>query len=227
MKNCFMNYVISLGGSLIVPDNVDYKYLKKFVKFIKKLAKKNKIVVICGGGSIARKYMNVLTGKSPKALSLVGIETTKLNARLVAGLLNHTEKIPDTLNEVKVQLNHSNLVICGSLGVKPNVTTDANAAEVAAVIKAKFVNLTNVNGLYTKDPNKFKDAKFIPLISYKDFLSIISKITFKAGQHFVLDQTATKIITKYKVPTVILNGHDFGNMKDYFNQKKFIGTVVA
>ena len=55
-----MNYVISLGGSLIVPDKIDFNYIHKFAKFIKNLAKNNKVVVVCGGGAVARKYIHTL-----------------------------------------------------------------------------------------------------------------------------------------------------------------------
>ncbi|MFH1889690.1 MAG: UMP kinase, partial [Nanoarchaeota archaeon] len=52
--------VLSLGGSLIIPDNVDIGFLLKFKKIILRNTKKYKFVVVCGGGSIARKYIAAL-----------------------------------------------------------------------------------------------------------------------------------------------------------------------
>ena len=49
--------VLSLGGSQIIPKDVNVKYLKKFKDIIKKHTKKYKFVIVCGGGSIARKYI--------------------------------------------------------------------------------------------------------------------------------------------------------------------------
>ena len=49
--------VISLGGSIIVPEKVDVKLLQKFETSLKRHTRKYKFVVVCGGGSIARKYM--------------------------------------------------------------------------------------------------------------------------------------------------------------------------
>ena len=43
--------VISLGGSLIVPNKVDYKFLSKFKKLILKYSRRNKIVIVTGGGT--------------------------------------------------------------------------------------------------------------------------------------------------------------------------------
>jgi len=79
--------VFSLGGSLIVPDKVDYRYLEKFSKMIKSLTKKYKIIIVTGGGKTARNYINAIKKEKLGEIneSLVGIMSTKLNARLVSG----------------------------------------------------------------------------------------------------------------------------------------------
>ncbi|MBS3172145.1 UMP kinase [Candidatus Woesearchaeota archaeon] len=221
--------VISLGGSIIVPDKVDYQYLKKFSKLIKKFSKKNKVVIVCGGGKTARQYIDSLKHivKDDKLLSIVGIAATRLNARLVSGVFDIKHDIPESLNDVKKLLKIHNLVICGALGERANMTSDGNAAEVAALIKADFfVNVTNVDGLYTNDPRTHKDAKFISAISFKDFIIKIDKIKFKAGQHFVLDQSAAKIINGARIKTYIIN-KNLKNFKKVLKDKKFVGTTIS
>ena len=221
--------VISLGGSIIIPDKVDYKYLKNFAKFIKKFSKKNKVVIVTGGGSTARKYIEGLrhVGSNADMLSIVGIATTRLNARLVSGVFDMDEKIPETLSGVKSALSLRNLVICGALGMQKNMTSDGNAAEVADLMKADFlVNMTNVDGLYDKNPKEFHNAKFIDAISFKDFMVRINKIKFKAGQHFVLDQSAAKIINRSKVKTYIVS-NNLKNLDRLLKDKDFIGTVIS
>ena len=53
--------VISLGGSVIIPEKgIDIKSLEDFKKTLRKFYKKYKFIVVCGGGSIARKYISVL-----------------------------------------------------------------------------------------------------------------------------------------------------------------------
>src|SRR3989344_2781855 len=153
--------VFSLGGSLIVPDKLDYKYLHKFKIFIRKLSKKYKIIIVTGGGKTARKYIEPL--KKEKIgeyfYSLVGIMSTKLNARLVSGFFGIKSSIPDSLADVKKQVDKNNVVVCGALGVQPNMTSDGDAAEIAEYLNAKlFVNLTNVDGLFDKDPRKYTNA---------------------------------------------------------------------
>ena len=52
-----------------------------------------------------------------------------------------------------------------------------------------------------------------------------NKTKFKPGQHFVLDQTAAKIIMDYKIPTYIL-GKDIKQLDNFLNNKKFTGTTI-
>ncbi len=216
--------VISLGGSAIIPDKVDYKFLEAFKKIIQK-HKKYKFVIVTGGGKTARNYIQAVRKEklSEKVASIVGIASTKLNAKLVSGFFKIKHKIPETLNKVKS--SKQRIIICGALGHRPGLTSDANAAEIAQKLKAKyFINMTNVKGLYSKDPKKYKTAKFIKQISHKDFNNIIKKIKYKAGQHFVLDQVASKIIMQNKIPTVILKGNN--NLDKVLSNKNYQGTII-
>ena len=90
----------------------------------------------------------------------------------------------------------------------------------------RFCNITNVPGLYDKDPRKFKNAKFISEISFGDFLRMANKVNYKPGQHFVLDQTAANMIMKNKITTYIL-GKDMGNLDNFLKRKKFRGTMIG
>ncbi len=221
--------VISLGGSVIIPDNVDYKYLKKFSKLIKKFSGKNKVVILTGGGNTARKYIKPLVKlkAGDRAYGLIGIAATRMNARLVRRVFDVSEELPETLNDVKKALRKSNLVICGALGMKIGRTSDSNAAEVASMMKADFfVNITNVDGLFDKNPVIYKNAKFISKISFNDFLKRANKIKYKAGQHFVLDQVAARLIKKCKIKTFIV-GKDLRNLKKVLNGKEFYGTIIG
>ncbi len=222
--------VFSLGGSLIVPDKVDYRYLHKLRFFVNKLRKRYDIVIVTGGGKTARNYIKAVDVEGLNRLyeGLVGIAATKLNARLVAGFFDLKCRIPDSLRKVKEELFNHKIVVCGALGFQPNMTSDGDAAQIAGYLKAKlFVNLTNVGGLYNKDPNKFKNAELISRVSYAKFLDMVKKIKYKAGQHFVLDQSAAEIIAKAQIKTIIINGRNFNNLANLFSDKKFTGTIVG
>lgn len=227
-----MKVVISIGGSIIIPDDVNYDFLVRLKKTIFRLSKKHKIVIVTGGGKTARKYIKALAknGASEYIQDVIGIECTRLNARLVSSFFGISREIPKTLEEVSSLISSFRLVICGGLGkgklIGVGKTSDGTSAEVAQRIGAHlFINMTDVNGLYSKDPKRYKDAKFIPNISYSNFNKIISKVKEKPGEHFILDSYAAKIISRHKIRTIILRG--INNLGGAIENKKFVGTVIS
>lgn len=221
--------VLSLGGSLIIPDQIDYSYLKNFKKQIKKLTKDYKFIVVCGGGSTARKYIQGLKKEKldNRFQSLAGIASTRINARFMNYFFEFEPEygIPHTEETLKKYIKKRNVVFCGALEYKPNQTSDSTAAEIAKNFKTIFVNLTNVQGLHDKNPLTHRDAKFIPKISWEKFEQMANKIEFKPGQHFVLDQTAAKIIKQHKISTYII-GKDIKQLSNLLKGKNFKGTEI-
>ncbi len=222
--------VISLGGSIIVPDEIDVEFLKRFKKVIEKHRKNWSFVVVCGGGSIARKYITALrlAGKSEYLQSMNGIAVTRMNARFMSYFFGKdaNEGIPHDMEQVKTMLAKNDAVFCGALRYAPKQTSDATSAKLANFFKSDFINLTVVSGLYTSNPLVNKNAKFILKISWKDFNEKTKKIHYKPGQHFVLDQSAAEIIFKNKIKTYIL-GPDMKNLDDFLSGRKFKGTIIA
>jgi uridylate kinase len=221
--------VLSLGGSLIIPDNINVEYLKNFKKTILKNTDKYKFIIVCGGGSVARKYISALKeiGINEKFQSLSGISATRMNARFMNYFFNINPEhgIPHTMKILKKYIKKQDIIFCGALEYKPNQTSDSTSAQIAKKFKTIFINLTDVSGLHDKNPKEFKDAKFIPKISWKDFDKIVNKLKFKPGQHFVLDQSASKIIMKCKIPTYIL-GKDMKQLENVLRNKNFKGTII-
>ncbi len=223
--------VISLGGSLIVPGKLNTKFLEGFKKILLKNKKKYKFVVVCGGGSTARAYIKGLENVEKKKLyfqSLLGISTTRLNARFMTYFFGKdaNQGIPHNMKQIKGLLRFNSVVFCGALRYAKKETSDGTAAKIANYFKTDFINLTNVSGLYDKNPKKHKTAKFIPEISHEDFLKMAKQIEFKPGQHFVLDQIAAKIIKKHKIITYIL-GPELKNLDYLLNNKHFMGTLIS
>jgi len=221
--------VLSLGGSQIIPDDVNLNYLKKFKTILKKHTRNYKFIVVCGGGSIARKYISALKeiGINETLQSMAGISATRMNARFMNYFFNIDPKlgIPHTHKTLRKYINVHNIIFCGALEYRPDQTSDSTAAEIAKEFKADFINITNIKGLYDKNPKEFKDAKFIPEIGWKEFEKMANKSKFKPGQHFVLDQTASKIIQRYKIITYI-TGEDLNQLDNLLANKKFSGTVI-
>ena len=99
--------VISLGGSLIIPNKINIEFLNNFKKLLLKNKRKHKFVVVCGGGSTARIYIkgleNEKTKKKQYFQGLLGISTTRLNARFMTYFFGEDayQGIPHDMKQIK------------------------------------------------------------------------------------------------------------------------------
>jgi len=224
--------IISLGGSLIIPDTINEKLLIEFKQVLLKNKKKYKFVVVCGGGKTARNYIHGLEKTNIKNKELLqtslGMHCTRLNAKFMIyffGEKSTNQQIPADMHAVKESLEKNDIVFCGALRYSKEQTSDATSAALAQYLNAKFINITDVAGLYNKNPKKHKNAQFIPYISLKDFFALTQKMKFHPGQHFVLDQQAAVIIKKHTIKTCII-GPDMKNFDNFLNKKHFVGTMI-
>ncbi len=221
--------IVSLGGSLIVPEKIDFNFLEEFRATARRHYKKYKFVVVCGGGSIARKYISILkhNKSTEKELSMAGIMVTRMNARVLMRLFGKeaNDSLPMDMQEVKNNLAKNNIVICGALRYAKKSTSDGTAAKLAHFLNAEFVNITNVKGLYSANPLTHKNAKFISYESWKDFDKRANAIKYHSGQHFVLDQKAATMIRQFKVKTYII-GNRLSNLNKILAGKSFTGTLI-
>lgn len=220
-------FVLSLGGSMIIPGEINLKYLLGLKKILKKIG--GRFVVVCGGGSVARKYIHALrdAGKSQRLQSLAGIAVTRLNARFMTYLFGKeaNEGIPMNMKHVRSLLKRNKVVFCGALRYALGETSDATAAKLAHYLKAEFINITDVSGLYDKNPKEHRNARLIPEISWEAFLKKANAIKFHAGQHFILDQKAAFIIKKNRISTYII-GSDLKNLEKFLGGGRFAGTKI-
>jgi uridylate kinase len=220
--------VISLGGSLIYPNEIDTQFLNSFVGVIKEYVKKGyRFVIITGGGKIARNYVLSAQGinhPSNEDLDWIGIATTRLNAeflRVLFGELAHDEII---LNPDVIPTNDKPIMVGG--GWKPGNSSDLAAVHVAASVgAAKVINLSNIDYAYDKDPNKFSDAVKIENSSWEDFRKILPT-EWNPGLNAPFDPIAAEKAQTLGLEVAIMNGKNIENLKDYLEGKSFIGTVI-
>ena len=221
-------WVISLGGSRIVPDDVDSGFLLGFKELIDSHRDK-KFVVVCGGGRTARRYIGALRrlGKGTKSQSMEGIAVTRLHAGFLARFFGSeaNEEVPLNMKKVKNLLRRNRVVFCGALRYGAKNTSDGTAAKLASYLNCSFINLTNVRGLYSSDPKRNKKARLISSISWEKFYEIVSKVKFEAGQHFVLDGVAARVIWDKRIVTYIVGS--LGAVDGVLSGKKFVGTRVG
>jgi uridylate kinase len=221
--------VLSLGGSLIVPNEIDLDFLRKFRDVIKNNVNKFKFVVVCGGGSVSRKYIKALKddGKNEYLQNLIGISITRTNARFMTHFFGKdaNEGIPHDMKHIENLLKKNDIVFCGALRYAPDQTSDTNAVKLAHYFKTDFINLTNVKGLYDKNPNTDKSAKFIPRATIEEFSKIAMSVPQKPGMHAPVDHSAMKLIKKHKIRTIII-GRDAKQFDNFLNAKPFEGSII-
>jgi len=226
--------VISVGGSLIVPNGgIDTGFLIKFNKFIRaRLAenKKRQFFLIVGGGATTRHYQNaaggVIGGKlTNDDLDWLGIHATRLNAHLIRTIFRDIAH-HYILKHYEIIRKVEESVVVGS-GWKPGWSTDFCAIMTCQDYDVKTViNMSNINQVYDKDPGKFKDAKPIDKISWKELRKLVGN-EWTPGMHAPFDPIAAKKAQSLGIKAVIVNGSNFDNLDNYFNNKKFVGTVIG
>ena len=223
-----MKVVFSIGGSILAPDNVDEEYLRKLSALIEELAKNHQVAVVVGGGRPARRAIEDARnrGSSWAECDHVGILKTRENARELINRLNVrcNKKIPESIYEA-VALFGRNVLVTG--GTEPGHSTDAVAAIIAEWVKADiFVNASNVDAVYDKNPKEYPDAKPYKTIDIKELIKIVCEGSMEAGKYPLLDLTSARIIERSKIKTVILDGREVGNMKNAVEGQPFAGTTV-
>jgi uridylate kinase len=91
----------------------------------------------------------------------------------------------------------------------------------------KVVNLSNIDYVYDKDPKKFKDAKVIKKISWRDFRGKVLPKEWVSGSNTPFDVTASKEAEKLGIQVAIMNGHNLKNFEDYINGRNFTGSLIG
>ena len=186
-------------------DNV--KMLKDYASFLVKISKICQPIIIAGGGNIARHYIAHArsSGADESTLDELGIEISRLNAKLLIYALKGKaySHPPTTLQEVRHAVDDGLIVVAG--GLHPGQSTNGTAALIAEKINAEqFLNATDVDGVYDRDPNKFKNAKKFKRIELKNLRNMLVHEDSLAGGYDLMDIVALKIIERSKIKTRIL-----------------------
>jgi uridylate kinase len=222
-------YILSLGGSLIVPNAIDYKYLIKFKAFIEREIKKgHRFIIVAGGGATARAYRDAgiaVVKKMPiDDLDWLGIHSTRLNAHLIRTIFRDAAH-PRIITHPHVKEKTGNKMIIIGAGYRPGCSTDYDAVHMAVTYKAKVViNLSNIDYVYDKDPKK-PGAKKIETMRWKEFRKLVGN-KWDPGLHAPFDPIASKVADKHNLEVIVTDGKDLKNLQNIIDGKKFKGTVI-
>lgn len=197
--------VIKLSGG-VFGDNMAGE-LKKYARMLFEISGHVQPIVVAGGGKMARYYIDIARafGSDEASLDIIGIEVSRLNARILISALgeNASPGVPTDLEDVCKAAASGKIVVTG--GLHPGQSTNATAALIAEKVKAsKFLNATDVDGIYDSDPKKNKGAKLLEEITVKKCFELLGFENSAAGTYDLMDIVALKVIERSKIPTIVL-----------------------
>jgi len=222
--------VISLGGSLIIPDNLDIDFLVSFKKLIlSQVEQGKKFAIITGGGKLCRRYNEAaskISKLSSDELDWLGIYSTRFNAEFIRLILGDEYCEKEIIINPTLPINFNKSIVIGA-GWEPGNSTDLDAILVAKLVGAKrVINMSNIDHVYDSDPKKNPQAKWFDKISWSDYRKLIPSV-WKPGLNSPFDPVASKTAEEAGIEVVIMNGKPIENLEECLNGEAFQGTVIS
>ncbi len=222
--------IISVGGSLIVPDQIDTAFLSSLKSLVLLgIARGTRFIIITGGGKTARRYQEAareVSALSAEDLDWIGIHATRLNGHLLRTIFRDVAyrtmiTNPDDILDIPEQ---TPLIIAA--GYRPGSSTDLRAVQIAERRGAKkLVNLSNIDYVYTADPNKDATAEKIENISWSDFRKLLPT-EWDPGLSAPFDPVAAREAERLKMEVAIINGLNMPELQKYLTAEVFQGTII-
>lgn len=224
--------VVSVGGSLLVPQGIDIGFLQRFRELIlEKTRAGSSFYIVAGGGRLSRNYQEAaaqIRGQETldrEDVDWLGIHSTRLNAHLLRTIFIEEAQARIIKNPTHRFRGRENIVI--GAGWKPGWSTDYCAVMAAKTLGAKrLVNLSNIDYVYTADPRKHPEAQRIERINWENFRKLIPD-AWDPGLSSPFDPIAAREAQALKLEVAIMNGANLEAFSDYVDGKPFAGTVIS
>lgn len=222
--------VVSLGGSILVPDNDDARYLADLAALLIRVSSRLRIFAVTGGGRPARYYIETgrALGIPERTLDKFGIEVTRLNARLLGvALRGKANKAPAGTYAEAARLARR-FPIVFMAGTRPGHTTDRVSASLARFVRAdRIVNATSVDGVYSADPKSHPEARLLERIGFEDLVRLAGERHLAAGPSVVFDPVAARVLARDRIPLRVVHGRDLQALESAILGQAFHGTLVS
>lgn len=224
--------VISLGGSIIVPDDIDSQYLIAFRDMVVSEVQNGwKFIITVGGGKTARNYIAAAQQTDPSISSddkdWLGIHSTRLNAHLLRSVLRSVahpriNKNPNDLED----FYHSDKAVFLASGWRPGFSTDYCATLLAKYLGvSKIANFSNIDFVYDQDPRTNSDAQKIEQMTWDQMREIVGS-EWSPGLNAPFDPVACRLASEIGLEVVIMNGKNIHNFRNYLAGEPFEGTLI-
>ncbi len=227
--------IISLGGSLIYPEGgLNIEFVKEFKKLIEKeIVNGHRFVIITGGGRLSRTYVkaaNKITPINEEEQDWLGIHATRMNAHFIKTVFidyaqPRINKNPRTKEDLREHFAQGEKVMVAA-GWRPGWSTDYVATILAERFNSKkLINLSNIEYLFDKDPNKFDNAREIKEINWTDFRKIVGN-KWNPGLNAPFDPIAAKLAQENKMEVAIIGGNNLKSISKYLMGEEFVGSII-
>ena len=231
----YKRILLKLSGEALMGDRqygIDPKRLAEYAEEIKEVVNKGvEIAIVIGGGNIFRGVAGASNGMDRVQGDHMGMLATVINGLALQSALEEAGLQTRLQSAIKINevaepfirrramrhLEKGRVVIFGGGTGNPYFTTDSAAVLRAIEIEADVILTgTRVDGIYTADPEKFKDATKFDTITFKDVLTKGLK---------VMDTTAFTLSQENNLPIVVFDMNKKGNLLKLVSGEN-IGTVV-
>lgn len=219
--------VVSLGGSIMVPDEINTDFLKDFSETVRThLGGGHKFIIIAGGGKTARRYQDAartLGELSKNDLDWLGIHATRLNGHLLRSVFR-AEAHPVLIKDPTETIPTADIVVAA--GWKPGWSTDYVAVKLAKNVGAKrMVNVSSADYVYTADPKKDPNAQRIEKINWKEFRKLLPA-EWDPGLSTPFDPVAAEEAEGAGMEVAVI-GPSITEFDNYLSNSPFKGTLIS
>ena len=230
----YKRVLLKFSGEALATESgsgIDFERALTFAREIKECSDAGvEIAIVVGGGNFWRGKLNTYMDRATS--DYIGMLATTMNALALGDAFKQIGADVRVQTGIEMRqvaefyikdrairhLEKGRITIFGCGTGSPFFSTDTAAALRAAEIKADaLIKATNVDGIYDKDPKKFEDAEFIPHTTYLDVLN---------KQLKVMDSTAISLCMEEKIPILVFNIHQPGNLHKLLLGEE-IGSVVS
>jgi uridylate kinase len=230
--------VIKIGGSLVydLDNHIREVFFKQLAGWLDhSFTDYSIVVIVVGGGTMSRFLVEELEGlvNNESELHRIGMKTTQLNAQILSSFISeHKNKVinPDTFGESLEALVDRKYKYIVTGGYKEGWSSDMNAAIYADVLNYKKVyKLSNVDYIYSEDPNKSPDVTPITDMSWDEYFTKFNIAegvsSHTPGLHVPIGAYAAQFAAKKGLAFFLSGGKSINN-KDSFTKVFETGTFV-
>lgn len=221
-------FCLSIGGSIIVPDRIDVALVRRLVAFLRtRVQRGDRFVITVGGGALARDRQAAVRRAGVRdrdALHRIGMAAAMNNARFLREVCGSmADPVIHSEDALPRRLRFGVTFI---RPMHPGRTTDFGAVKAATHFRCeRLFNLTNVRQVYTKDPRKFRDAKPLKQLTWREYRKLIPRRA-TPGLKTPFDPVASRLAAQAGLTVVILDGRNLPNLRAALDERRFVGTTI-